>query len=98
MSSIRELHRDNENRIDYGIILNVMILAIIGMLSVYSTTAMIQGQGIVPTLYHGLWYLIGAIIIIVIMQFDGEQFWKLSNLIYGCLLYTSDAADDIALV
>lgn len=83
MSSIRELHRDNENRIDYGIILNVMILAIIGMLSVYSTTAMIQGQGIVPTLYHGLWYLIGAIIIIVIMQFDGEQFWKLSNFIYG---------------
>lgn len=83
MSSIRELHRDNENRIDYGIILNVMILAIIGMLSVYSTTAMIQGQGIVPTLYHGLWYLIGAIIIIVIMQFDGEQFWKLSNVIYG---------------
>lgn len=82
MTSIREKHRENENRIDYGIILNVMILAIIGLASVYATTGIIQGQGIVPTLFHALWYGLGAIAIIVVMQFDSEQYWKLSTLLY----------------
>lgn len=44
MTSIRQIRRDNENRIDYGIILNVMVLAIIGLLSVYSTTTLIEGE------------------------------------------------------
>lgn len=82
MTSIREIRRDNENRIDYGIILTVMILAIIGIVAVYATTGLIQGQGVVPTLFHALWYGLGTIVVIIVMQFDSEQYWKLAPLLY----------------
>ena len=83
MTSIRQIRRDNENRIDYGIILNVMVLAIIGLLSVYSTTTLIEGGDLVPTLFHALWYGVGTIAVIAAMQLDSEQYWKLSNYLYG---------------
>lgn len=83
MTSIRQIRRDNENRIDYGIILNVMVLAIIGLLSVYSTTTLIEGGNIVPTLFHALWYGVGTIAVIAAMQLDSEQYWKLSTYLYG---------------
>ncbi len=83
MTSIRQIRRDNENRIDYGIILNVMVLAIIGLLSVYSTTTLIEGGDIVPTLFHALWYGVGTIAVIAAMQLDSEQYWKLSTYLYG---------------
>ncbi|MGO4936618.1 FtsW/RodA/SpoVE family cell cycle protein [Fundicoccus sp. Sow4_H7] len=72
-----------DNRIDYGIILSVMLLAIIGLVSVYSTTTLIEGSDIRPTLLHALWYGVGAIAVIVVMQFDSEQYWKLSTFLYG---------------
>ena len=83
MTSIRQIRRDNENRIDYGIILNVMVLAIIGLLSVYSTTTLIEGGDLVPTLFHALWYGVGTIVVIAAMQLDSEQYWKLSTYLYG---------------
>ncbi|MBZ6526549.1 rod shape-determining protein RodA [Aerococcaceae bacterium DSM 111021] len=87
MTSIRQIRRDNENRIDYGIILNVMVLAIIGLLSVYSTTTLIEGGSIVPTLLHALWYAVGTIAVIATMQLDSEQYWKLSTYLYGFGLF-----------
>ncbi len=79
----RRLTKSNDSRIDYGIILNVLILAIIGLLSVYATTTMIEGSNVTPTLFHALWYAVGALIVIVVIQFDSEQYWKLSALLYG---------------
>lgn len=87
MTSIRQIRRDNENRIDYGIILNVMVLAIIGLLSVYSTTALIEGGTIEGTLLHALWYGVGSIAIIAAMQLDSEQYWKLATYLYGVGLF-----------
>src|SRR5699024_11787403 len=81
MTSIRQIRRDNENRIDYGIILNVMVLAIIGLLSVYSTTTLIEGGDLVPTLFHALWYGVGTIAVIAAMQLDSEKYWKLATYI-----------------
>ncbi|UUX34064.1 FtsW/RodA/SpoVE family cell cycle protein [Fundicoccus culcitae] len=72
-----------DNRIDYGIILSVILLAIIGIISVYSTTTLIEGSDIRPTLLHALWYGVGAIAVIVVIQFDSEQYWKLSTYLYG---------------
>lgn len=83
MSSIRQNRRNNENRIDYGLILNVMILAIIGIVSVFSTTVLIEGQSLVPTLFHILWYGVGTIAVIAVMQLDSEQYWKLAPYLYG---------------
>lgn len=83
MAKTRRLAAYHDNRIDYGIILSVIILAIIGIISVYATTVMIEGHNLRATLMHALWYAIGAIIVIFAMQFDSEQYWKLSSYLYG---------------
>lgn len=73
----------NEGRIDYGLILTVILLAIIGIISVFSTTYLIEGNGITPTLFHALWYAIGTIVVIAVMQLNSEQYWKLSGYLYA---------------
>ncbi|MBG9982001.1 FtsW/RodA/SpoVE family cell cycle protein [Aerococcaceae bacterium DSM 111020] len=72
----------NDSRVDYGIVLTVILLAIIGLVSVYSTTYLIEDLGLTPTLFHGLWYAIGTIAIIVVMQLNSEQYWKISGYLY----------------
>lgn len=83
MEAVRRVNRRDDTRIDYGIILNVLVLAIIGIAALYATTVMIEGKSIIPTLYHALWYCIGAIAVIVVIQFDSEQYWKLSTYLFG---------------
>lgn len=83
MSSAKRHRGSADYRIDYGIILTVILLAIIGIISVFSTTTMIEGADIRPTLLHALWYGLGTIAIIVVIQFDSEQYWKLSTFLYG---------------
>lgn len=83
MSRLKKVANYNDSRIDYGIILNVIILCLIGLAVVYATTALVEGQGVTPTLYQALWYAIGALVVIVVMQFDAEQYWKLSAILYG---------------
>lgn len=83
MAKTRRLTAYHDNRVDYGVILIVLILAIIGIVSVYATTVMIEGDNIRATLMHALWYAIGAIVVIFAMQFDSGQYWKLSNYLYG---------------
>ena len=83
MENMRRLNPKQDARIDYGIILNVLILAIIGIASVYATTVMIEAKSLLPTLYHALWYCIGGIVVLIAIQFDSEQYWKLSTIFYG---------------
>ncbi|MDO4432322.1 MAG: FtsW/RodA/SpoVE family cell cycle protein [Aerococcaceae bacterium] len=83
MNSLKRVRTQQETRIDYGIVLTVLLLSIIGILSVYATTVMIENKTIIPTLYHALWYGVGTLAVIVIIQFDSEQYWKLSTLLYG---------------
>lgn len=84
MQMNRRIASYQENRIDYGIILTVLILCLIGLAVVYATTAMISNQGLAPVLQQALWYALGALVIIAVMQFDSEQYWKLSGYFY-CL-------------
>ncbi|KRM86362.1 FtsW/RodA/SpoVE family cell cycle protein [Liquorilactobacillus vini] len=72
-------------RIDYGIIFSVLVLAVIGMLAIYvaashdtSTTSVSHAL-----LMQFAWYVIGTIAIVVIIQFDAEQLWKLAPIAYG---------------
>ena len=76
---------DDESRIDWGIIFCVLLLALIGLASIYvaavhdtggSTSVMRQ---VVSQL---IWYVIGTILVIIIMQFDSEQLWKVAPLVY----------------
>ena len=82
MNMNKRLTNYDDNRIDYGIILNVIILCLIGMVTIYATTVGIQGQGLMATLQQALWYALGALVIIIVMQFDSEQYWKLANFLY----------------
>ena len=73
---------NSESKIDYGIILSVMLLCIISIATIYSTTVIDMGGSIKATIMHIAWYVIGAIAIAVIMQFDSEQLWKLAPIAY----------------
>ena len=73
---------EQSSRIDYGIVLCVMLLAIIGLVSLYSTTVVIQGESIRSTIMQGVWYILGIGAAGVIMLFDSEQLWKLTNVLY----------------
>lgn len=69
-------------RIDYGIILSVMLLAILSIASLYSTTVLIQGAPLSMTLKQIMWYGLGTIAVLVLMQFDSEQLWKMTTYLY----------------
>lgn len=73
---------EQSSRIDYGIVLCVMLLAIVGLISLYSTTVVIQGESIRSTIMQGIWYILGVGVAAVIMLFDSEQLWKLTNILY----------------
>ncbi|GAB2480164.1 FtsW/RodA/SpoVE family cell cycle protein [Alkalibacterium psychrotolerans] len=69
-------------RIDYGVILSVMLLAIISIASLYSTTVLIDGAGLGMTIRQIVWYGVGVIAVLVIMQFNSEQLWKMTTYLY----------------
>ncbi|MGQ2374815.1 FtsW/RodA/SpoVE family cell cycle protein [Companilactobacillus zhachilii] len=81
---IRENKRKNDvdSRIDYGIIFSVMMLAIIGLMSIYVATIQDSQNPLKNVVSQVAWYVIGAVIITVIMQFDAEQLWQVANYAY----------------
>lgn len=81
---IRENNRKNDvdSRIDYGIIFSVMMLAIIGLMSIYVATIQDSQNPLKNVVSQVAWYVIGAVIIAVIMQFDAEQLWQVANYAY----------------
>ncbi len=72
------------DQIDWGIIFSVLMLAIIGMIAIFvavshdTSTTNVTHQ-LIPQL---IWYAIGSVAIILIMQFDSEQLWKITPLAY----------------
>lgn len=88
------MKNDNEKttRIDYGIVLCILVLAIFGLVSLYSTTVLISGGGIRTTVMQGIWYILGTAVAAMIMLFDSEQLWKITNYLYwlgiGALVFT----------
>ena len=78
---------NKETKIDYGIILSVMLLAIISIATIFSTTYLTGNTGIRATLMQVIWYVVGTVAIVVIMQFDSEQLWKLAPIAYGVGLF-----------
>lgn len=72
-----------DTRIDYGIILSVFILFVISMISLYATSVMINGSTLQPVLMHLVWYILGAVLTILIMQVDSKMLWQAVPYIYG---------------
>ena len=76
----------NENRIDYGIILSVMLLALIGMAAIYMAVVHDASASSSPThamIMQAVWYVIGGVGIFFVMQFDSEQLWRIAPILYG---------------
>mgnify|MGYP002661098224 FL=1 len=71
------------SKIDYGIILSVFLLAIISVLTIYSTTVLQTDGDISTTIMQIVWYGIGSIAAAIVMHFDSEQLWKVAPIAYG---------------
>ncbi|MFC6254362.1 FtsW/RodA/SpoVE family cell cycle protein [Secundilactobacillus hailunensis] len=80
----RREEEDSESRIDYGVIFCVLMLALIGLASIYVAAVHDSSATHVTTLLVSqvAWYVIGTIAVIIIMQFDSEQLWKVAPLAY----------------
>ena len=74
------MYDDKDSRIDYGVILPVLLLAFISIATLFSTTYLISGNtSLRMVLMQVVWYMVGVVAIVVIMQFDSEQLWKLTT-------------------
>ncbi|WP_105957143.1 FtsW/RodA/SpoVE family cell cycle protein [Apilactobacillus quenuiae] len=78
-----------DSRIDWPIIICVFLLALIGIGSIFIAVSHDAYSGVIvrQIITQFVWYTIGTITIIIIMQFDSEQLWKIAPIIYwGALL------------
>lgn len=85
----RSQRNENESRIDWGIIFCVLLLALIGLAAIFVAANHDKTPVNVSrtVLMQFAWYVIGTIIIIVIMQFDSEQLWKVAPIAYWIGLF-----------
>ncbi|USS91368.1 FtsW/RodA/SpoVE family cell cycle protein [Fructilactobacillus carniphilus] len=74
----------SDDRIDWSIIFCVLMLALVGLGSIYVAASHDTGSvSVVRTVVSQLvWYAIGAIAVVVIMQFDAQQLWKITPYVY----------------
>ncbi|HIW70867.1 MAG TPA: FtsW/RodA/SpoVE family cell cycle protein [Candidatus Limosilactobacillus merdipullorum] len=84
MQQARLNRGDEESRIDWGIIFCVLLLALIGLASIFVAAYHDRQQVSIArqVITQLVWYLIGTVMIVVIMQFDAEQLWKLAPMAY----------------
>ena len=82
---IKASNNNRDNRIDYGVILPVFLLCLIGLLSLYvalshdpNHPSVIRGVGM-----QAIWYIVGSIAIVVIMHLNSKWIWKLTPYLYG---------------
>lgn len=80
----RVRRREGDSRIDYGIIFSVLMLALIGLVSIYVAAAHDTGSVSVIHLVASqlVWYVLGVAAVVVIMQFDSKQLWKIAPYAY----------------
>lgn len=75
---------DTDSRIDYGIILSVMLLALIGLMAIYVAASHDSNiaSPVKAIITQVVWYIIGAGLVAFIMQFDAEDLWHLATYAY----------------
>lgn len=85
MKNGKKIKTSNDNRIDYGVILPVFLLCLIGILSLYVALTH-DPNG--PSVTRGvgmqiIWYLVGAVAIAIVMRINSKWIWKLTPYLYG---------------
>ena len=75
----------SSNRIDYGVILPVFLLCLVGMTSLYTALSHDPNNPSVirGLLMQGVWYALGTIAIVLIMQMKSKWLWRLTPYVYG---------------
>lgn len=93
MDTSRRTSKDDQSRIDWGIIFCVLMLALIGLASIYvAATHDSSSTSVLKQVVSQLvWYVIGIVAVVIIMQFDSEQLWKVAPITYwlGIILLAS---------
>lgn len=74
-----------KGEIDWGIIFVVLMLALVGLASIYVAAAQDTALTSVTrvVVMQGIWYVLGIIAVALIMRFDSEQLWRLSPILFG---------------
>lgn len=74
-----------DNRIDYGIILPVFVLILMGLGALYVALSHnpLVGDVTNAMIKQVLWVLIGAVAVVVMMQFSSRLLWRLTPFFYG---------------
>ena len=75
----------SEGEVDWSIIFVVMMLALIGLASLY-VAGVHDTIGVNVTrmvIMQAAYYIVGIIVVMIIMRFDSEQLWRLAPYIFG---------------
>lgn len=76
------MEQQSPQRIDYGIIFPVLTLCIIGIVFLYSTTVVIQGESMAMTLRQLIWYGVGISLAALMLLFDSKLLWRMTPYVY----------------
>lgn len=73
------------DRLDFGIIGSIILLAITSMYAIYVAAMNDPSMGSPKrtVIIQALWYVMSTVMVIVIMQFDADQLFKIAPLAYG---------------
>lgn len=86
MEKNNRMSKKLDSRIDYGVILPVFLLCLIGLSALYVAYA--QNPNYKGSLFAGvakqaLWYVLGMFAVMIIMQIKSKVLWRLTPYIYG---------------
>lgn len=77
--------KEQGDRIDYGIIMTIMLLALIGMAAIYMAIAYTSptSTAIRAVVMQAVWYVVGGVGVVFIMRFDAEQLWRIAPYLFA---------------
>lgn len=83
-SSSTRLKKRNQSRVDTPIVMIMILFAVISFLVIFSTTYLqYDGGSLRGTIMHGVWFAIGTVAAIVIMQLDRKTLYNFAPIAYG---------------
>ncbi|RMC46275.1 FtsW/RodA/SpoVE family cell cycle protein [Lactobacillus sp. ESL0230] len=74
------------NRIAWNIVIPVLLLAAVGLYSIYFAAIddpSHMGSPVKAVLMQGMWYIISVVIVLFVIQFDADQLFRIAPYVYG---------------
>lgn len=84
-NKLEKRSEQQDSRIDYGVILPVFLLCLIGLASLYVALSHDTNNPSVQrgVIMQGVWYGVGAVAVVIIMHMKSKWIWKLTPYAYG---------------